>query len=956
MIFKIYFLVMLLALLNTPAILFANGTGTSKSKGINAINIDKENGVISAEEALLQKFYFGFDRQKLKAEYNYADDVPAKCGTELIIEYRKVRNSLAELTRSEIERLLNSISINSTTAAVYFSPSGIFELQYEVDGEHAVPTQDLDRNGIPDYVQKVADIFDYCWFFTIDTLGFLPPPLTNGTYKISFESMEYYGVTYYTGNKESHIVMHNNFIGFPPNTDPEGNSIGAAKATAIHEFKHAVQIMYRNQAVPGWFVEMDATWMEDIGYNDVNDYYNYLSGSHIQEPHRSFSQGSGYEDCLWMHYLSQSYGVNINKEIWERIASGSESIYTTLDYILNSYQSDFNTALSEYFTWNFLSGDYSDPQLPSYEEAEYYPTPVLCGHRQHIPAADEGCTQGPLSAIFLLFDPGEVEGLYDLFISSSTDETRLNIIHKFKDGSSEIIRPQIDNFQFSILSNVNLNELEYIAAIPVITAQSASNISIDYSIDKFRPAIFKHETITDTENQGDIPIVLHLETPRDLAIRDSLRLHHKIGNGEYLVQNMIQDVLDQNIYTGNIPDPGFEVEVSYYFSIYDELGSYTYFPENAPSELISFYVGTDRVAPIITYQDDYEAVSKYNFPYRIISEISDNIGIESAIVEYAVGDLNDLSSEPMVISQNGYYMADINVDTSIINEGDIFGYRIKAVDASITGNESYFPSSGLKEILIKDASYYKSNPNLVIPDNSFLSSRDTISIANDVVISDLDIILKVSHAKISDLEIKLKPPFSNAKFLLTRPGMDTEYGNISSLDIVLDNNSAFSMNDFIAFDNTSASGSYRPSHMNLDIAIDKSANGNWILYVYDRAEQNTGMIEEWGLVIREEALTSIKNGDNSVTEFSLLQNYPNPFNPATTIEYVIPDVSGSGFSSVKLMIYDVLGREVATLVNEAQSQGHYKVTFDAGGFASGVYYYRLSAGNYLESKKMILLR
>ncbi len=96
----------------------------------------------------------------------------------------------------------------------------------------------------------------------------------------------------------------------------------------------------------------------------------------------------------------------------------------------------------------------------------------------------------------------------------------------------------------------------------------------------------------------------------------------------------------------------------------------------------------------------------------------------------------------------------------------------------------------------------------------------------------------------------------------------------------------------------------------------------------------------------------------SPNRFSLSQNYPNPFNPQTIINYEVP-VGANSYSPphVKLVVYDVLGREVKTLVNKTQLAGKYKVTFDATGFASGVYYYKLKAGKDFEkSRKMLLLR
>ncbi len=84
---------------------------------------------------------------------------------------------------------------------------------------------------------------------------------------------------------------------------------------------------------------------------------------------------------------------------------------------------------------------------------------------------------------------------------------------------------------------------------------------------------------------------------------------------------------------------------------------------------------------------------------------------------------------------------------------------------------------------------------------------------------------------------------------------------------------------------------------------------------------------------------------------SLEQNYPNPFNPVTTIKYQIPELS-----FVILKVYDVLGREVVTLVNEEKQTGSYEVEFDATSLSSGIYFYRLQAGSFVETKKMVLIK
>ena len=106
-------------------------------------------------------------------------------------------------------------------------------------------------------------------------------------------------------------------------------------------------------------------------------------------------------------------------------------------------------------------------------------------------------------------------------------------------------------------------------------------------------------------------------------------------------------------------------------------------------------------------------------------------------------------------------------------------------------------------------------------------------------------------------------------------------------------------------------------------------------------------------------VTEVKEHETQPEEYYLFENYPNPFNPTTTIKYQIPELS-----FVTLKVYDLLGNEVATLVNEEKHAGEYEVGFSATSshsgsvrnLPSGIYFYQLRAGEFIETKKMVLLK
>ena len=94
----------------------------------------------------------------------------------------------------------------------------------------------------------------------------------------------------------------------------------------------------------------------------------------------------------------------------------------------------------------------------------------------------------------------------------------------------------------------------------------------------------------------------------------------------------------------------------------------------------------------------------------------------------------------------------------------------------------------------------------------------------------------------------------------------------------------------------------------------------------------------------------------TVAEFELDQNYPNPFNPTTKIKFTIQSDVRREMLNVSLKVYDVLGNEIVILVNEEKPSGSYEVEFSGAELPSGIYFYRIRAGSFVETKKMVLMK
>ena len=192
---------------------------------------------------------------------------------------------------------------------------------------------------------------------------------------------------------------------------------------------------------------------------------------------------------------------------------------------------------------------------------------------------------------------------------------------------------------------------------------------------------------------------------------------------------------------------------------------------------------------------------------------------------------------------------------------------------------------------------------------------------------------------------------------------DTQVTDLIPLVQGLDTMTSTGVNNLVHLFSLSASSEAIPIFDDLisntffaGLRINKPNEGNFIFisgrpYRFTNSISYTNydyIIDNW----MNSAPTGVEDQTGTIPKtFALLQNYPNPFNPSTVITYNIPQQS-----NVSLKIYDILGKEIATLVNEQKAAGSYNVQFDAGKLSSGVYIYSIQAGDFMESKKMLLMK
>lgn len=224
---------------------------------------------------------------------------------------------------------------------------------------------------------------------------------------------------------------------------------------------------------------------------------------------------------------------------------------------------------------------------------------------------------------------------------------------------------------------------------------------------------------------------------------------------------------------------------------------------------------------------------------------------------------------------------------------------------------------------------------------------DTINIVQTGIVTDVNVLLNVTHSNVGQLMVRLSKA--------GRTSILSQYNGTGGQNFVntyFDDSAAVS----ILQGNPPYTGSFRPQSP-LNIFNTYEMSGKWVLRIFDNQEGNGGSLTGWCIIIKYGTSIGINNATEIYPDkFRLEQNYPNPFNSSTKISYSIPETQeGNRFISLK--VYNVLGKEVQTLVNEEQTPGNYFAVFKCNSFPSGVYFYSLFVdGLITDTKKMMIIK
>jgi hypothetical protein len=384
---------------------------------------DAAAGAITPEQYLLYRFEAGFDPDRLPERYRDRDGddaiIPEHCGTPLVREYLAVRASLSAATREAIDGYL-TVPDGSDTLT---SAAGHFRLSWFNDGDNAVPLADVEpADGIPDFIAMMAGYLEFAWSTEIDSIGFVPPPVT--PVEVAFRRMRIYGYATPVDPTlgQTRLVLHSTFSRFPPNDDPEGDVAGSAKVTAAHEFRHVSQYAGSRWSEGDW-VELDGTWVEERVFEQVNDYQMFLNRDNpVRRPQIPLDGGEtgtgSYEDAVFEIWLDSRFGDGVIRDFWARRSlRPTEEPLAAWDAVLALHGTSLAASWGDFTAWNYAVGGRAIAGI-GYPDAADYPEGDLSGLLLEYPGEVSGSVEHLAAAPVRL---GGFEQLGDHLLSLSFD-------------------------------------------------------------------------------------------------------------------------------------------------------------------------------------------------------------------------------------------------------------------------------------------------------------------------------------------------------------------------------------------------------------------------------------------------------------------------------------------------------------------------------------------------------
>jgi choice-of-anchor B domain-containing protein len=460
----------------------------------------------------------------------------------------------------------------------------------------------------------------------------------------------------------------------------------------------------------------------------------------------------------------------------------------------------------------------------------------------------------------------------------------------------------------------------------------------------------KFEEPADTEdNVSSIPIgVTITESPDYTVVYSSLKLYWGMNGA---ITDSVGMIHTGELYSADIVPAGTDGTMHYYVAFETTDGSMVTKPYDAPFSTFSFHVGTDQVAPVVHSLSNLEDQFYPNGEYTVSIEATDNIGVSTVELIWQVGDNATQSTQCSQVGSSNIYEGILSYSGA--NPGTSIAYWALVTDASSAANQT---ESETKIFYITN-DYTLGN----FEDASALNDWNLGTWGRQYVNSEMGFALNDSPGAIyepdSENPCDLINPinltyFDHAYFTFISGEMFGD-GDFGYLQVKQGTDGLWSTR--LTANGYNFMGQ---KYVNLDDYLNEEELFIRLLVTSDGNSESLGwFVDDIHLVLNQEMpIVGVEEDLYIPSEIVLHDAYPNPFNPSTTIQYSLPNAG-----TVDLMIYDLMGREVRSLVNAFMKTGTQSVIWDAKDdygkpVSSGVYIYRLKTKEQMFSKKLILLK
>lgn len=413
-----------------------------------------------------------------------------KCGFRLSFELMRVWQYLNQQERDRAEALLKPTEMQKDTVI------GRFRIHYDTTGIHEPALLDTAHRRIPGtaraYVDSVGRIFNDVWSYEITTLGYIEPPHQTGDsyFNVYIENLgsNLYGQTRFLDQINpgqipprytAYVRVHHDFAPF------YSKGMDGLKVTAAHEFHHVVQVgSYGFWREDLYFYEITSTWMEDVVYDDVNDYYQYIrspSGAppgqfaplgHFATPYRSLNVTGNlieYSRAIWGKFIQKRFDPSVLRRAWEFMQQTTS--LPSLDQALNERGSTLREAYEEFAIWNFFTGSRAD-SINYYSEATQYPDMRLQDTLQFRPplttlSPTRGLESLGSSYLMVYLDLQQTRAVFPIVVKGNIVEAgngmseRFQLIVRNDGGDESYLRFSVgNNTYWAKLSGIN-NPLDW---------------------------------------------------------------------------------------------------------------------------------------------------------------------------------------------------------------------------------------------------------------------------------------------------------------------------------------------------------------------------------------------------------------------------------------------------------------------------------------------------------------